>query len=104
MKATIVPMGNSRGICIPIAILKQCNIENEVEIEVENGKIIIMPAKTEPRKGWNQAFREMSLKGDDELIIADNIDLESFQTMLASEQALCRDWEKAEEEEAWAHL
>jgi len=29
---------------------------------------------------------------------------ESFQTMLASEQALRRDWERPEEEEAWAHL
>jgi len=29
---------------------------------------------------------------------------ESFQTMLASEQILHRDWEKPEEEEAWAHL
>jgi hypothetical protein len=29
---------------------------------------------------------------------------ESFQTMLASEQVLRRDWEKPEEEKAWAHL
>ncbi|MBC8231255.1 DUF2281 domain-containing protein [bacterium] len=29
---------------------------------------------------------------------------ESFQTMLASERVLRRDWEKQQEEEAWAHL
>ena len=29
---------------------------------------------------------------------------ESFQTMLASEPVLRRDWEKSEEEIAWAHL
>jgi len=29
---------------------------------------------------------------------------ESFQTMLASEPVLRRDWERSEEEEAWAHL
>ncbi|RKY58885.1 MAG: DUF2281 domain-containing protein [Candidatus Latescibacterota bacterium] len=29
---------------------------------------------------------------------------ESFQTMVASESVLSRDWERPEEEEAWAHL
>jgi hypothetical protein len=29
---------------------------------------------------------------------------EAFQTMLASEQVLRRDWEKPEEDEAWADL
>lgn len=29
---------------------------------------------------------------------------ESFQTMLASESVLRRDWERPEEEAAWAHL
>ncbi len=29
---------------------------------------------------------------------------ESFQTMLASEPVLRRDWERPEEETAWAHL
>jgi hypothetical protein len=29
---------------------------------------------------------------------------ESFQTMLASEAVLRRDWERPEEEAAWAHL
>lgn len=29
---------------------------------------------------------------------------ESFQTMLASELVLRRDWERPEEEAAWAHL
>jgi len=76
MKATIVSMGDSKGILIPVTILKQCNIEEKAEIEVENGKIIIMPAKTEPRKGWAQAFRKMNQNKDDELIIDDNIDLD----------------------------
>jgi hypothetical protein len=29
---------------------------------------------------------------------------EAFQTMIASEPVLRRDWEKPEEEKAWAHL
>ena len=33
MKAKLVSIGNSKGIRIPTAILKQCNIENEVDLE-----------------------------------------------------------------------
>ncbi|GAH76797.1 unnamed protein product, partial [marine sediment metagenome] len=45
MLINIVPIGNSKGIRIPKAILDQCDIENEVDLEVENGKIIIEPIK-----------------------------------------------------------
>ncbi len=31
-------------------------------------------------------------------------DSDSFQTMLASEQVLCRDWDRPEEDAAWADL
>ncbi|HEY0005228.1 MAG TPA: hypothetical protein VGB17_10510 [Pyrinomonadaceae bacterium] len=33
-----------------------------------------------------------------------NEDSESFQTMLASESALSRDWQLSEEDAAWANL
>lgn len=32
------------------------------------------------------------------------LDSEAFQTMLASESVLCRDWDRPEEAAAWAHL
>jgi hypothetical protein len=32
------------------------------------------------------------------------LDSEAFQTMLASEAVLRRDWDTPEEDEAWAHL
>ena len=62
MKAKVISIGNSKGIRIPMAILKQCNIENEVDLEVEKEKIVIKPVKTKPRDGWNDAFRLMREK------------------------------------------
>jgi antitoxin MazE len=76
MKATIVPIGNSKGIRIPKAILEQCHIENEVVLEVEADNIIIKPVKKEPRKNWEPYFRKMKASKEDQLIIDDKIDLD----------------------------
>lgn len=58
-----------------MAILKQCNIENEVDLEVEKKKIIIKPLKTKPREGWDDAFRLMHEGKDDALLIDETIDI-----------------------------
>lgn len=44
MKTHIISIGNSRGIRIPKAILEQCRIEKDVELELENDKIILKPS------------------------------------------------------------
>ncbi|MEW6738189.1 MAG: AbrB/MazE/SpoVT family DNA-binding domain-containing protein [Acidobacteriota bacterium] len=70
MKAQIIKIGNSQGIRIPKSILEQTGLKDEVELEIENNKIIIQPVK-KPRQGWNEAFREMAKRGDDKLIDED---------------------------------
>jgi antitoxin MazE len=67
MRARIVKIGNSQGIRIPKPILEQSGITEEVDIQVENNQIIIRPL-SDPRKGWDVAFRKMTEKGDDILL------------------------------------
>lgn len=76
MKATIIPIGNSKGIRIPKAILEQCNINKEVSLEVKDNCIIIRPVKEKARKGWHEYFKKMKENKDDKFIINDQIDLE----------------------------
>jgi len=76
MLINIIPIGNSKGIRIPKAILDQCDIENEVDLEVENGKIIIEPIKRTPRNGWTESLIQMAKTGEDQLLFEDAIDLE----------------------------
>ena len=76
MEATIVSIGNSRGIRIPKPILEQCHIEKNVILEVEENNIIIRPIRKEPRRDWELAFRKMGENKDDQLIIDDRIDLD----------------------------
>ncbi|MFP4668757.1 MAG: AbrB/MazE/SpoVT family DNA-binding domain-containing protein [Desulfobacterales bacterium] len=71
MRARVIKIGNSQGLRIPKPILEQTGIRKEVEIEVEKNRIVIRPVH-EVRQGWDEAFRTMGEKGDDELIIGDN--------------------------------
>ena len=70
MRARVVKIGNSKGIRIPKALLEQTGIIEDVELEVEDDRIIIRPVSS-PRSGWEDAFGAMAEKGDDELLIPD---------------------------------
>ncbi len=67
MKTKIVAIGNSRGIRIPHTFLKQCQLEDAIELEVRNGELVIR-SLIKPRTGWTRAFREMASKKDDRLL------------------------------------
>lgn len=64
MKTSLVRIGNSKGIRLPKPILEQCGIRDEVELEVEDDRLIIRPAQR-PRSGWAEAFAAMTQHGDD---------------------------------------
>lgn len=71
MRARLIKIGNSQGLRIPKPILEQTGITGDVEIELENNKIIIRPVQ-KVREGWDKAFKKMAEKGDDEIVINDN--------------------------------
>ena len=74
MKTRIVQIGNSRGIRIPQPLLKQSGLADEVDIRVEDNRLVIAPAEPEPgpaRSGWAQAFKEMAAAADDDLLDGD---------------------------------
>ena len=74
MKVNVVQIGNSKGIRIPKAILEQCNIDDEVDLEVTDGKFVLEPSRHKPRMGWNEKFAEMAATGEDHLLIDDFLD------------------------------
>ncbi len=70
MRARVIKIGNSQGLRIPKPILEQTGILDDVEIDVEKNMIIIRPVRN-PREGWDEAFKMMRERGDDEPIIND---------------------------------
>ena len=77
MKASIVTIGNSKGIRIPKPLLEESGLRGDVELKAVKGEIKITSIKPDP-----------------------NIS----ETMLLSERVLARDWLRPEEDEAWASL
>lgn len=68
MRARVIKISNSQGLRIPKPILEQTGITDDVEIEVEKDQIIIRPVKN-VRGGWDDAFRNMAERRDDEPLI-----------------------------------
>lgn len=67
MKAHIVRIGNSRGIRLPKTLLQESQLEDEVELQAEPGRILI--SKTaKPRTGWAEAAQLMRERDEDRLI------------------------------------
>ena len=68
IQARLVKIGNSRGIRIPKLLIEQLGLQEQVEIEVSAGQIIVRPIKEAARQGWEEQFREMAENGDDVLL------------------------------------
>ena len=70
MKTKIIKIGNSKGIRLPKVLLQQTGIRNEVDLNIEDGKIILEPVRKK-RNGWSEAFKEMAKNSDDRLLDQD---------------------------------
>jgi len=77
MMTTIIDIGNSRGIRIPKPVLAESGLGEQVELQVKKGEIRIIP---------------IPLKSAPET------------SMLLSEKVLATDWDRPEEDAAWASL
>lgn len=60
MHVAIRPFGNSRGIVIPKPLLQQLGLQDEVDLSVENGAIVIRKPADAPRSGWAQAAQALA--------------------------------------------
>ena len=66
-KTRIVRIGNSQGIRIPKNLLEQSELPEEVEIQVEPGRLVVSGVRP-PRDGWAEAAREMRGRDEDRLL------------------------------------
>ena len=71
MRASLVRIGNSKGLRIPKPVLEQCGFGSEVELRVEPGRLVVLPA-TAPRAGWDEAFARAG-EEDAEPLVPDEV-------------------------------
>lgn len=78
MELSIINIGNSRGFRLSKTLIDKYNIKDKVEIILEKGYIILKPI-SEPRKGWDIAFKKMNETGDDQLLFNDVFENENLE-------------------------
>jgi antitoxin MazE len=70
VKTRIVKIGNSQGIRIPKLLLEQADLGEEVELELQQGQIVVRSVGR-VRHRWDAAFKAMAEQSDDELLDGD---------------------------------
>lgn len=68
MKITIRKMGNSQGVIIPKPVLAQVGLDDEAEMSIEHGAIILRRPHKGVREGWAEASKAIAASGDDALV------------------------------------
>jgi antitoxin MazE len=71
MKVPIRRMGNSQGVLIPKPLLAQLGFEGEVDMEIENGTLVLRRPRSAPRLGWAQASAAIADAGEGGLVMGE---------------------------------
>lgn len=77
MDISLIEIGNSKGFRLPNSIIKQYNFGSSFELIANKDHIILKPKKN-VREGWDELFKKMHENGDDELLIPDVFEDETF--------------------------
>ena len=67
MKTRLVPMGRAMAVRLPKALIKEAQLDVEVEVRARKGCIVIRGTE-KPRQGWADAARRLREEGQDRLI------------------------------------
>ncbi len=66
MKSRLIRIGNSRGVRLPKPLIEEAGLQEEIEIEVREGTVVITPLSL-PRDGWAEAARLLREREEDHL-------------------------------------
>jgi antitoxin MazE len=70
MRAAVRRLGNSSGVIIPKPLLAEVGLAagDAVDVTLEEGRIVLVPLRRQPRAGWAEASRAIAQAGDDALV------------------------------------
>jgi antitoxin MazE len=67
MKAKLVQIGNTRGVRLPKPMIEEAGLEDDVDIHVKEGSIIIT-SNLKQRNGWAESAKQLHNRNEDILI------------------------------------
>ena len=70
MRAAVRKLGNSSGVIIPKALLRDLGVAegDPVEMTLEAGRIVLVPIKRRARAGWVEASESIAEARDDAIV------------------------------------
>jgi len=70
MRAPVRKFGNPSGVVIPKPILVQIGVEvgDDLDLSLDDNRIVLAPVKQHPRVGWAKAAKSIAEGGDDALV------------------------------------
>ena len=70
MRAAVRRQGNSSGVIIPKPLLAEVGLAagDAVDVTLEQGRIVLVPLRRQPRAGWAEASRAVAQAEDDALV------------------------------------
>ena len=80
MKASIIKIGNSRGVIIPQGLLKALGLceSSPITLQVHSEGILLIK-KESARAGWSEAAQMMRENNDDDLLIPEVFEDETLE-------------------------
>jgi antitoxin MazE len=78
MKLSVIKIGNSKGFRLSKTLIEKYNIKDKIELTLEEDHIKLKPVLC-PRKDWEISFKEMNKNGDDELLVDEIFEDESWE-------------------------
>ena len=89
MRVSVIQIGNSKGIRIPQSILKQCEIEDEVDLEVQGKSIVLKPIYT---KTYDMTFENLGEMEDIEIqVMLKKIDVTTLAISLVNADEVAKE-------------
>ncbi len=64
MHTTLIKIGNSQGVRLPKAVIEQAGLEQELDLQVVDGAVVIRAAGS-VRSGWMEAAAKCHAAGED---------------------------------------
>jgi antitoxin MazE len=96
LQSTLRKMGNSTGLILPKAILDQLGLAcgAKVELRVQDGEVIVHPAKRKVREGWEEDAMRIAA----EEMAAEERDWLEFDDPIEDDGTIPPEWLIADEE------
>lgn len=69
MRILIRRIGKSKWLIFPTSLLAQIGLQDEADVSVEDGAIVVRVPASPVRRGWAEASKALAAAGDDALVM-----------------------------------